>query len=130
MSGDRKRTAYFLADLKTKEKDWVEVRDDAMQPEEISVGRWADVGAVKRSDAWMNFPAQGRDPRHAFDDPAARREFLIPSYKITTTATEKAELSATPEATIEPRYTTEKIPLFPLASTFAIDSTKHAQDTT
>src|SRR5713101_1936579 len=41
MSGDRKRTAYFLADLKTKEKGWVEVRDDAMQLEEIRVGRWA-----------------------------------------------------------------------------------------
>ena len=41
LSSDRKRTAYFLADLKTKEKGWVEVRDDAMQPEEMRVGRWA-----------------------------------------------------------------------------------------
>src|SRR5260370_37355639 len=98
MSGDRKRTAYFLADLKTKEKDWVEVRDDAMQPEEISVGRWADVGAVKRSDAWMNFPAQGRDPRHAFDDAAARRVVLHPSDKIRRQGPKKGELDAAPPA--------------------------------
>lgn len=29
LSNDPKRTAYFLADLKTKERGWVEVRDDA-----------------------------------------------------------------------------------------------------
>jgi hypothetical protein len=44
VSSDRKRTAYFLADLKTKEKGWVEVRYDAMQPEELRIGRWSDVG--------------------------------------------------------------------------------------
>ncbi len=130
MSGDRKRTAYFLADLKTKEKDWVEVRDDAMQPEEIRVGRWADVGAVKRLDAWMNFPAEGRDPRHAFDDPAARQDFLIPSYKITTTVTEGAELSATTEATIEPRYTGENILLFALDSNLRVSAVKDGQGNT
>jgi len=37
MSADRKRTAYFLADLKT-DKSWIEVRYDAMQPEEMRVG--------------------------------------------------------------------------------------------
>src|SRR5260370_34041689 len=100
MSGDRKRTAYFLADLKTKEKDWVEVRDDAMQPEEISVGRWADVGAVKRSDAWMNFPAQGRDPRHAFDDPAARRGVLISRAKLPGTVSDTQRVSGAPARTI------------------------------
>src|SRR5260370_17252071 len=43
MSPDRKRTAYFLADLKTKEKGWVEVRDDAIQPEQIRLGPWSDL---------------------------------------------------------------------------------------
>ena len=44
MSPDRKRTAYFLADLKTNDRSWVEVRYDAMQPEEIRIGRWGEIG--------------------------------------------------------------------------------------
>jgi len=52
MSADRKRTAYFLADLKT-DKSWIEVRYDAMQPEEMRVGRWVDVGGYKELDYWM-----------------------------------------------------------------------------
>src|SRR5947209_19653963 len=84
LSPDRKRTAYFLADLKTKEKGWMEVRYDAMQPEELRIGRWSDVGPFKLRDAWMNFPAGGGDFRHAYDDPAARQDFLIPSYQIST----------------------------------------------
>src|SRR5216684_1238744 len=66
-SPDRQRTAYFLADLKTKKKGWVEVRYDAMQPEEVRMGRWADVGAFKIVGVWMNFPDGGRDFRHVYD---------------------------------------------------------------
>src|SRR2546423_5076211 len=82
LSTDRQRTAYFLADLKTKDKGWVEVRDDAMQLEEIRIGRWSDVGPFKVSDVWMNFPATRHDYRHVYDDPAARQDFLIHSYQI------------------------------------------------
>src|SRR5882757_9140999 len=94
LSGDRKRTAYFLADLKTKDKGWIEVRDDAMMIEEIRVGRWAEVSGGKILDTWMNFPAGGRDPRHAYDDPAARQDFLIPNYKMATSVADNAELNA------------------------------------
>jgi len=62
MSGDRKRTAYFLADLKTKDKGWVEIRDDAMQLEEIRVGPWGTL-ARKLLDIWMNLPAEGGNER-------------------------------------------------------------------
>lgn len=40
MSTDRRRTGLFVADVHTKEKDWVEVIDDAMQHEEIIAGHW------------------------------------------------------------------------------------------
>ncbi len=127
MSGDRKRTAYFLADLKTKEKGWVEVRDDAMQLEEMRVGRWGDVGPVKIRDIWMNFPADSRDPRHAYDDPAARQDFLIPSYKINTAVADNAEMNATTEATVQPRYSGENVLLFALDSNLRVNAVKDGQ---
>ena len=124
MSGDRKRTGYFLADLKTKDKGWVEVRDDAMQIEEIRVGRWAEVSGGKILDTWMNFPAGGRDPRHAYDDPAARQDFLIPNYKMATSVADNAELNATTEATVQPRYSGEVVLLFSLDSNLRVSSVK------
>ena len=127
LSSDPKRTAYFLADLKTKEKGWVEVRDDAMQPEELRVGRWGDLGPVKVRDIWLNFPAGGRDPRHAYDDPAARQDFLIKSYVINASVADNAELNATSRITIEPRYSGEKILLFTLDSNLPLSSVKDSQ---
>ncbi len=127
LSGDRQRTAYFLADLKTKEKGWVEVRDDAMQLEEIRVGRWGDLGAVRVRDVWMNFPAGGRDPRHAYDDPAARMDFLIPRYKIDTSVADNAELNATASVSLQPRYSGERVLLFALDSNLRVSSVKDSQ---
>ena len=124
MSGDRKRTAYFLADLKTKDKGWVEVRDDAMQIEEICVGRWAEVTGGKILDTWMNFPVGERDPRHVYDDPAARQDFLMPTYKIATSVADNAELNATTEATVQPRYSGEAVLLFSLDSNLRVSSVK------
>jgi peptidase M1-like protein len=127
MSPDRKRTAYFLADLKTKEKGWVEVRDDAMQPEEIRVGHWSDVGPFKLLDVWMNFSAGGRDSRRVYDDPAERLDFLIPSYQISANVADNAELNATAHASLQPRYSGEQILLFSLDSNLRLSSVKDAQ---
>ena len=124
MSGDKKRTSYFLADLKTKDKGWVEVRDDAMQLEEIRVGHWGDGGPIKLRDFWMNFPAEGRDPRHAYDDPAARQDFLIPSYKITTSVADNAELNAFAQVLAQPRFSGETVLLFALDSNLRVSSVK------
>ena len=114
MSSDRQRTAYFLADLKTADKGWVEVRDDAMQPEEIRVGRWVSGAVSKHLDIWMNFPAGGRDFRHAYDDPAAREDFLIPAYRMNVTLADNADVTATTHATVHPRYSGERVLLFDL----------------
>jgi hypothetical protein len=124
MSPDRKRTGYFLADLKSKDKSWIEICDDAMQPEEMRVGRWVDVGPFKIFDNWTIFPAGGRDPRHAYDDPAAKMDFLIPDYRLTSTVTEGAELSAAAHVTTQPRYSGENVPLFELDSNLRLDSVK------
>jgi hypothetical protein len=127
MSPDKKRTAYFLGDFRLKEKSWIEVRDDAMQQEEIRVGRWADTGLVKNRDYWMLFPADGKDPRHAYDDPAAKSEFLIAAYQISTEVADNAELNATAKVTLQPRHSNERVLLFDLDSNLRVDSVKDAQ---
>ena len=127
MSPDKRRTAYFLADLKTKEKSWIEVRDDAMQPEELRVGRWTDVGPFKIMDYWMNWPAGNRDPHHVYDDPAERQDVLIPDYQLSTTVTEGAELTGTAKVHVLPRYSGEPVLLFALDSNLRVSSVKDAQ---
>ena len=44
MGADRTKSALFLADVKTAEHGWIEALYDASEPEEINVGRWADIG--------------------------------------------------------------------------------------
>jgi hypothetical protein len=127
LSPDRQRTAWFLAELKTHDKGWVEVRYDAMQPEEIRIGRWGDLGPMKIRDIWMNFPAGGRNPRHVYDDPAERMDFLIPAYNIDASPQENADLSATAKITVEPRFSGERVLLFGLDSNLRLSSVKDSQ---
>ena len=127
MSADQKRTAYFVADLKMKDHGWVEVRDDATEFEEIRVGRWSDVGPFKIQDYWMIFPAGGRNPRHVYDDPSARQDFLVLDNQISTTVTEGAELSATAHVTMQPRYAGERVLLFGLDSNLRVSSVKDSK---
>ncbi len=95
-----------------------------MQPEEIRAGRWVDVGPFKIFDNWTIFPAGGRDPRQVYDDPAAKMDFLIPNYRLTSTVTEGAELSAVARITTQPRYSGENVLLFELDSNLHLDSVK------
>jgi hypothetical protein len=127
MSPDKKRTAYFLADLKTADKGWIEVRDDAMQPEEIRVGRWVSDAVSKNLDIWMNFPAGDRDFRHAYDDPAAREDFLLPAYHMDVTLADNADVRATTRATVHPRYSGERVLLFELDANLRLSAVKDQQ---
>jgi hypothetical protein len=126
LSADRPAGALFLADVKT-EHGWVEAHFDNASPEQVVVGRWVDVGVVKTFDIWMSFPAGGSDPSQAFQDPAAKADFLIPTYHIDAAVTGGAELSATTRAEIHPRVPGERILLFNLDSNLRIESIKDSQ---
>src|SRR5216684_1173284 len=93
LSADRARTAYFLADLKIAGKDWVEFHYDALDPEEIRVSRWTDVGPVKLDDTWLHFPAHNVSSADAWNDPMAKEDFAIRSYNINASVSSGAELS-------------------------------------
>jgi len=126
LSTDRARTSYFLADLRTSEKSWVEVHDDAMEPEEISVGRWVDVGPFKIFDLWMSFPAGGRTSAEAWKNPQAKEDFAIRSYKIDAAVTSGAELNATAHLDLEPRLAGQSVLIFKLDANLRLESIKDA----
>ena len=127
MATDRKRSAYFLADLKVDDKHWVEFEDDAQESEEITIGRWVDVGPVRNLDTWMSFPAGGRSSTEAWKDPQAKRDFSIRHYTIDANATGGAELSATTKMELEPRLDGQRVLVFRLDSNLRVDSVKDAQ---
>jgi Peptidase family M1 domain len=127
LSPNGKHTGYFLADLKSADAGWVEAICDAMQPEQIRVGRWRDVGPVKLQDVWMSFPAGTSDPRHVFDDPAGTADYLVPSYQIHANAAENADLTATTQLSFKPRYAGERVLLFTLDSNLRVSAVKDSK---
>jgi Peptidase family M1 domain len=130
LSADRSRTAYFLADLKVSGKDWLEFHDDALEAEDISVGRWVDVGPLKLFDIWMSFPAGVKTSAEAWKDPQAKEDFSVRGYHINATVTSGAELSATALIDIEPRIPGQTVLIFELDSNLRLDSVKDSKGTT
>jgi len=62
LSENRKRAAFFLADMKTDKRGWVQARYDNLEIEPIRVGRWADMTVGRTFDVWMQFVAGDRNP--------------------------------------------------------------------
>jgi hypothetical protein len=129
LSSDRARNAYFLADLRT-EKGWVEFHDDATEVEEISVGRWVDVGPVKIFDKWMSYPADGKPAAEAWRNPQAKEDFTIRSFKIDANVTSGAELHATAHLDLEPRLAGEDVLLFDLDSNLRVETIRDSSNNT
>lgn len=128
-AADRKRTSYFLADLKLSGKDWVEFRYDSLDPEEIRILRWVDVGPFKLDDTWMHFPANNVSAAEAWKDPIAKEDFAIRAYNINASVTSGAELSATTKMTIEPRLAGLSVLVFEFDANLRMDSVKDGQGT-
>jgi hypothetical protein len=128
LSTDRAHAAYFLADLKTSEKSWVEVHDDALDPEDIGLGRWVDVGPLKIFDTWMSFPAGSQTSADAWKDPQAKEDFVIRSYKIDAAVTSGAELNATAHLDLDPRLTGQSVLIFNLDANLRLESIKDASN--
>jgi aminopeptidase N len=121
MGADRSKSALFLADVKTAEHGWIEALNDASVPEEISVGRWVDVGPVKHFDIWTSFPANNRSASDAFNVPLAKADYMIQSYDMDLTVTNSSELTATAKVRIETRWPGERVLLFGLDSNLRVD---------
>ncbi|HJZ65679.1 MAG TPA: M1 family aminopeptidase [Candidatus Acidoferrum sp.] len=125
-SGDPKSTAYFFAELKTQEKGWIEVSQDALQLEDILISHWADRFNGRGRDIWMNFPSGGRDSRTAYADPSGRLDFLIAAYQISSNLAENADLASTAKVTIVPRHSGERVLLFSQDENLRVNSVRDA----
>jgi hypothetical protein len=127
MATDRTKSALFVADMKTAEHGWVNAMFDASTPEEVSIGKWTDVGAIKFFDTWMSFPAGGRSASDAFNVPGEKADYAIRTYKIDANATAGSELIATAKVEFETRWPGERVLLFSLDSNLRVDKVSDAQ---
>ncbi|HMD31515.1 MAG TPA: M1 family aminopeptidase [Candidatus Acidoferrales bacterium] len=124
LSKDPAANRIFFADLKTKDKGWIEFTFDADQIEEVSVRRWRDWGRGRGLDTWMAFPAGGRSPFEADQAPGVKDSYTTPSYKMDVSITTAAELTATTQAVVEEHVTGDQVLLFDFDSNLRMDSVK------
>jgi peptidase M1-like protein len=127
LAADRTSSAYFLADLKLAGKDWVEFHYDALDPEEVRVSRWVDVGPIRLDDTWTHFPARGQTAPDVWKDGLGKQAILIHKYEINAAVTSGAELTATTKITFEPRATGQSVLLFDFDSNLRVESVKDSQ---
>lgn len=125
MSADHARTAFFAAEMKTSQAGWLLAKDDALDPEQISVGRWTARGPLNKFDTWMHFPAGDLTSSAAYNDPLAKDTFIVQGYKLDTTLTGGAELSATADVRLQERASGERVYVFDLDSNARVSSVKN-----
>jgi hypothetical protein len=124
LSLDRSRTALFEADLHSDAKGWIQVTDDALEPEEISAGRWVNPYGYWQFETWLSFPAANRTAEAAFRFPLAKSDFHVASYDIDATVTGGAELEATTRVHLEMLAAGEQVLSFTLNPHLRVDSVK------
>jgi hypothetical protein len=127
LSGDQKRTALFIADMKTNEKGWIQAVFDALEAEEVFTGRWAYWDTTMQFDSWLSFPAGNRSAADAFSDPLAKEDFDIKKYRIDARVTAGAELSAITQMNLVFKAAGEKVLLFQLDSNLRVVSVKDGE---
>jgi hypothetical protein len=121
MATDRSKSAIFLADVKTDQQGWVDALSQADRPEEVSVGRWAELGIGKFFDIWMSFPAGGRSSAEAFDIPFAKADYQIRAYDMDVRVTSTPDLTATAKIKMETEWAGERVLLFGLDSNLRVE---------
>ncbi|HLW80843.1 MAG TPA: M1 family aminopeptidase [Candidatus Acidoferrales bacterium] len=125
LSGDHKGSAYFAADMKTGGFGWVLAKYDALEPEEISVGRYESRGTpALLFDTWMSFPAGSASAIQVDQSPLAKDVFLARKYNIDATVTGGADLSATTQVDLQYQTSGERVLVFYLSANLRVSSVK------
>ena len=125
LSENRQQSAYFAADVKTSGFGWVLARYDALQPEEVNVGRYASRGTpALLFDTWMSFPAGGVNALQVDQEPLAKDIFLVQAYDIDTNLTGGADMSATAKVSLQYQKAGEKALVFYLSANLRVSSVK------
>lgn len=124
LSEDKTHTAFFLAELKTGARGWMDFSDDSMQPEQIEVGRWIELGVYYLHDDWMSFPAGNQAPAEAWRNTPENKDFLVKDYVIQARINPGEELKASAKEVVQPHLTGERVLLFHLDSNLRVESVK------
>jgi hypothetical protein len=127
LSGDRKQTALFAADLKTEQKGWIYVGVDSLAAEEVTVGRLVSYGVTMRFDNWLRFPVGGRNAADINFDPMGRQDVDIKKYRIDAKVTSGAELSAVTAVSLDEKTSGERVLIFQLDSNLRVQSVKNKE---
>lgn len=130
LSGDRQKTAYFMADMKTNSQGWVMATYDALSLEEVAIGRYASRGTPALVfDTWMSFPAGGANARDVFQQPLKKDVFLAKGYQIDALVTSGADLSATTKVNLQYQAAGERVLVFYLSANLRVSSVKDEKGT-
>lgn len=122
---DHKQTAYFAADMKTNGEGWVLARYDALEPEEISVGRYVSRGSYALLfDTWMSFPAGNVTANQAYQLPTRKDVFAVDEYQIDATVTGGADLSATTKVNLQYQKAGKRVLVFELSPNLRVSAVK------
>lgn len=127
LSSDRAKTAYFAADLKTNSNGWILATYDALELEEVSIGRYQSRGTpALLFDTWMSFPANDANAMQIDENPLAKSVFVPRKYTIDTTLTGGADMSATTTADLQYQVAGERVLVFSLSANLRVSSVKDA----
>ncbi|HEX9760968.1 MAG TPA: hypothetical protein VGA40_08610, partial [Candidatus Acidoferrales bacterium] len=126
LSANRTRTALFFAEVKTADKGWVFAQMDALNPEEIAVGRWQTYGPLRMADTWTSFPRGKRTVAEAWKVPTALEDVPPDNYEISATVTSGAELRAVARFEVKSQWEGERVLNFLLDSNLRATSVKDA----
>jgi hypothetical protein len=127
LSGDRKQTALFAADLKTDQKGWIYVSVDSLAAEEVTVGRLVSYGTTMMFDNWLSFPVGDRNAADINFDPLGRQDVDIKKYRIDAKVTSGAELSAVTTVSLDEKTSGERVLIFQLDSNLRMQSVKNKE---
>src|SRR5579871_1776426 len=75
----------------------------------------------------MSFPSGGISAANAWRDPQAKEDFAIRSNKLNVGVTSGAELHATSQIELDPRFSGQRVLLFDLDSNLRVESVKDSQ---
>ncbi|MGH9865720.1 MAG: M1 family metallopeptidase, partial [Candidatus Acidiferrales bacterium] len=104
---------------------WVLARYDALQPEEVSVGRYMSRGSYALLfDTWMNFPTGTVNASQAYEQPTSKDVFAVHGYQIDATVTGGADLSATTKVSLEYQKAGERVLVFELSANLRVATVK------
>ncbi len=125
LSSDHAKTAYFAADLKTNSAGWILATYDALELEEVTVGRYESRGTPAfLFDTWMSFPAGDANAMQLDENPLVKQVFLPRKYEIDATLTGSADMSATTVADLQYQLAGERVLVFSLSANLRVSSVK------